>query len=116
MGRRSWMAAIRHSVAPLTFQKKERPAGEMPTAQPTRALSDVLSGLRLVRSGRAADVQQVFDAANARHFQDGLLNRRNLIGVVHLATNRDDAGLDIEVDLPLRQITIAQDLAFHTVA
>src|SRR3989442_9754904 len=113
MGRRSWVAAIRHSLAP----KKERPAGEMPTAQTDSSLlPDVLSGVRLVGSGRAADVQQVFDAADARHFQDRLLNGRDLIRVVHLAPNRDDAGLDIEIDPPLRQIAIAQDLAFHTVA
>src|SRR2546421_1302943 len=102
MGRRSWMAAIRHSVAPPDLPKERAAGGGNADRSTTRALSDVLSGLRLVRSGRAADVQQVFDAANARHVQDGLLNRRNLIGVVHLATNRDDAGLDIEVDLPLR--------------
>src|SRR5436190_1649168 len=115
MGRRSCVAAISDSVAappdPHTDpppqagegNKKERPAGEMPTAQTDSSLlADVLSGFRLVGSRRAADVKQVFDAAHARHLQDGLLNRRDLIGVVHLAPNRDDGGLDIEIDLPLR--------------
>src|SRR5438034_3734408 len=79
-------------------------------------LADVLPGFRLVGGRRAADVQKVFNAADARHLQDGFLNGGDLVSVVHLAPNRNDAGLDIEIDLSLRQITIAQDLAFRTVA
>src|SRR5207248_3584898 len=98
-------------------QKKSGRRGNADRSKPTRALlADVLPGFRLVWRRRAADVQEVFDPADARHLQDGLFNGRDLIGVVDLAANRDDAGVDIEIDLPLRQLTVAQHLAFHAVA
>src|SRR5947208_5888320 len=98
-------------------QKKSGRRGNADRSKPTRALlADVLPSFRLVWRRRAADVQEGFDPADARHLQDGLFNGRDLIGVVDLAANRGDAGLDIEIELPRRHSRLAQPLALHAAA
>src|SRR4029077_109024 len=79
-------------------------------------LAGVLPRSRRVGGLGAVDVEQVLDPDHAWHFQHGLLDARNLERVLDLAADRDDAGLDVEVDLTLRQLGIPKDLAFDSVA
>src|SRR5919108_3555113 len=93
----------------------ERPAGD-PAAHPTRSLADVFPRLGLVRGRGPGDVEQVFDALHARNLQHGLLDIRDLKRVVDAASDGHDAALDVEIDLALWQVAIAEDLALDAIA
>src|SRR5712691_1026277 len=78
-------------------------------------LAGVLPRLRRVGGRRSVDMEQVLDPGHARHFQDGLLDARNLERVVHLAADGDHGGLDVDVDLTLRHVGVAEDLTLDPV-